>query len=123
MDNDYSKDVESVTDDFLFDLAKFIDADERRPHIDNVEVINRIDRVYDIVQTLFNGYSKIEKRLHEPFPSMAYIKITGKRIKCINGLYLYKLRKLVDNIDIYTLTTGETVVSFAFHGVTRFVDD
>lgn len=114
---------DDIEDDILLRIAKIVDEDERRPHIDNPKVIEKIEKVYGVIKDLFTGYYKIEKRIHDPFPSTAYIKIYGKKIRCKNGLTFYELRKYVDNIEAYYLTNGDVTISFTFHGVTRFVDD
>lgn len=114
---------DDISDDILFEIAEIVKKNERRPHIDNPEVIESVDQIYDVVKALFTGYSKIEKVVHEPFHSMAYIELAGKKIECKNGLAFYELRKCVDNVEVYYRTNGTITITFTFHDVTKFVDD
>lgn len=62
---------------------------------------------------------KISWQIGDPYPSMGYIRITGKDFRFFDAKPFAEAAKIASNVDAYALSKkGSVCLDFTFHGMT-----
>ncbi len=67
--------------------------------------------------------AKLSYKTNDPFPSMGYIRMTGKHIRFLSHEQFAEAAKLASNVEAYAKADGSVCVDFTFHGLTAAVKE
>lgn len=112
-------------DDVLRDLLSLIEKEESGTSMLNVERVNEFQEALRIIQELFGKKRtvKIEYKLHDPYPSMAYIRIIGKEIKTNHASQFQHALTLASNLLVTPLLNGKIQMDLTFYGITTHISE
>ena len=105
--------------EFLDFLArKVVEEETTGKFVQIPDKINLVDSCELILSRSVEG-ATITKRIGDSFPSMGCIELVGKKIVIKNVEYFAAVSKAASNINIYSLTNGDTKIDFTFHGIAK----
>lgn len=85
----------------------------------NQERMNVFARTFGILKEYAEkAGGKITWQIGDPYPSMGYIRITGKNLRFFGSGPFRAAAKLASNVDAYALANGHVCLDFTFHGMT-----
>lgn len=110
------KHEEDVGLEFIYEIGKIIEEEQKRPYIKNRDKIELVKKLYEITKTIFVGNYKSSLKFNKPLKGIGVITLEGKKLECIAPDYLNIISKAASNINIYSKMNGNVVFDFCFYG-------
>ena len=108
------------TENLLQRLSELIEHDESKRTELVPNKIRLVETVYEAIDYAISKHTaKVSYEIGDPYPSMAYISITGSGIVIVDTELFVAAVKLADNFEVYPLTDGDVQINLGFHNITR----
>lgn len=125
MKNDFDWDclsdaeVEHRLDEIIENLRPYIESDEAKVTLLNMDRLRQLEFTYLVMQYLTKGTdANVTYKLYEPFKTMGSVFVEGKLLEFDRPKWFARAAELASNVDIYPLTNDAVRLTFTFHGLT-----
>lgn len=102
-------------------LNKMLEKESTKHKNAKPEKMRQVLYVYYLMKHLVgsrNG-ARVSYEMCAPYPSMASVSVTGKKILFNKNELFMRAIELSDNFDVYPKTNGTVQIDFTFHKLTK----
>lgn len=116
---DYDQDLELLIDKTIINIGKFLNEENKKPSIINVDNTNNMFKVLSIVKNISNGKNiEISYSMHKPFNNCGSIQVVGDKISISNIRGLLLAINMSSTFSAYPRKDGLVEINFDFDNLT-----
>ena len=130
--NDFDFNPELMTDDeidgrinaIMDGIADIAEEQNNVSSIVNPQKVRQVIYTYKILEYLAKDDkgTRVTYRLYEPYRSVGFVSVVGKKMTFKNPELFFKVIELADNVETYVRADGKVQMNLTFHGLTTPIE-